>query len=200
MSATVGISQAKVTRIKPKHLVILVAASVMGTGLAVFGNLVRLEPIASAHYLVTGIMSVMSMWLGGWGMLAQAIGGALGGIIAGMPVPISLAFTIPLGLLQGFLPAMAMRTLKMDPGLKSKRDWLIFIGVVVLINVIIPDILLWAGLTAYNHWSLQTIFNASYLQDSLLHILTYLIVTFALCKGVSRFVMRSRFYIKGWWD
>jgi hypothetical protein len=200
MSANVAIPQTKAGRIKPQHLAVLVIGSAIGTGLAVFGNLVHLEPIASASYLAAGIMSVLSMWFGGWGVLAQAIGVTLGGIIADMPIPISLAFTIPLGLFQGFLPAMAVRTLKMDPTLKSKRDWLIFVGVVVLINVIISDVFISAGLATYNHWPLQVTFNADFPLKILLDILTFLIITAALCKGLSGYVGRTRFYNKGWWD
>jgi hypothetical protein len=201
MSTNIDLTQNKAPRIKSKHIAILVVGSAIGAVLAAFGIVSAFAvPGVSAFYIAIGFMSSMSMWFGGWGVLAQAIGGTLGGIIAGSPIPISMALNIPLGLIQGYLPAMAVRTLKMDPRLKTRRDWLIYIVVVVLINVIIPGILFSAGLAAFGILPLQVAFTVGLLSYVLGDIVVILIITTALCKGLSQFVMRTPFYIKGWWD
>jgi hypothetical protein len=186
--------------LRPKHIAIMVVVAAAVTLLGTFGIIsFAAVPGVSAFYIAIGFSTAFCIWFGGWGVIGAAIGTTLAGIIGGTPLPVVLLAAITDGLLEKVLAAWSVRGLGMDPRLLTKRDWLIYILVCVLGVVVIPGAIFMAWLAAFGvmPWNVAFTFGlTSYVVGD---ILVILIITTALLKGLSAFVMRTQFYIKGWW-
>lgn len=187
--------------IRPKHIAIMVVIAAAVTLLGTFGIISFIAvPGVSAFYIAIGFSTVFCVWFGGWGVIGSAIGTTLAGIISGTPLPVILIANLTNGLLEKIIPAWTARGLGMDPRLLGKRDWIIYILGCVIVPVIIPGIMFmsWLAVFGVMPWNVAfTIGITSYVVGD---ILVILIISTALLKGLSSFVMRTQFYIKGWWD
>ena len=114
------------------HIVILALLIGIGFVVGAFGSISF--PLGfGVNFFWTGIVvqQVGPIWFGAWGVLAGAIFPFFSNAIAGTPFYVSLAY-IPANAIQAFLPAWAFRRFKLDPRLKSARDYIgLFIAMVV---------------------------------------------------------------------
>ena len=107
------------------HIVILALLIGIGFVVGAFGSISF--PLGfGVNFFWTGIVvqQVGAIWFGAWGVLAGAIFPFFSNAIAGTPFYVSLAY-IPANAVQAFLPAWIFRKYKLDPRLKSGRDYLL---------------------------------------------------------------------------
>ncbi len=141
-----------------------------------------------------------SVWFGAWGVLAIAPATILGGIMAGVPALFSVALNI-WTLFEGLSPALAFRSLKADPLLKSKKDWGLFVGMTLLGTVTtaaigvsmevpfgyIPGMFTPAWWVGWGAWGI-------------LDFVMGIILAPLLLKGLTPSIRRAGLYVRGWWS
>jgi integral membrane sensor domain MASE1 len=145
--------------VQPIHIVILALSSAIATVLGIIS--VQLVPVVtipgvSGLFLAAGFYVPFGLWWGIWGALAGGISGFL--LIAiGTPVPLAAFFFIG-DFLEPFVPLVAFRVLKLDPGLRNTKSvvgYLIFgvIGGALASALVGPTgIIVTAGLSMDAWW------------------------------------------------
>ena len=117
---------------------IVITALLIGIGFVVgaFGSISF--PLGfGVNFFWTGIavQQVGSIWFGAWGVIAGTIFPFFSNAIAGTPFYVSAAY-IPANLVQAFLPAWVFRRFKLDPRLKTGRDyWILLLAMVVSLSL-----------------------------------------------------------------
>ena len=110
------------------YLVILVGVTLINTVLARFGVIAR--PIGlgcSGLYLSVAFMIAFALWFGGWGVIAAYVGCFIGaGLLGGMPHGVNLYWSLA-DVWQVLIPLAAFKAFDADVGLKTRRDFLIFL-------------------------------------------------------------------------
>lgn len=178
---------------------IVVTALLIGIGFVVgaFGSISF--PLGfGVNFFWTGItvQQVGAIWFGMWGVIAGAIFPFFSNAVAGTPFYVSLAY-IPANAVQAFLPAWVFRRFKLDPRLKSVRD---YIG--LIIAMIISDIIgaLWSVLIVLRGFKLLTaesvpLFIWGWFGGNLIAGIVFNII---LLKALSSVVIRTKMFVKGW--
>jgi hypothetical protein len=117
------------------YLAILPALVLINTILARFGVIAR--PIGlgcSGLYFAVAVMIVFALWFGGWGVLAAYLGCIVGaGWLGGMPFGINLYWSLA-DVWQVLIPLAAFRAFNAEVGLRTNRDFALFIGFGWLLN------------------------------------------------------------------
>ncbi|MEW6651444.1 MAG: hypothetical protein AB1453_14815, partial [Chloroflexota bacterium] len=150
------------------------------------------------NFFWTGIavQQVGAIWFGGWGVIAGAVFPFFSNAIAGTPFYVSAAY-IPANAVQAFLPAFAFRYFKLDPRLKSGRDFLIFFASMVVSSAFGA---LWSTLVVLRGFNLLT-------TDSLPlfiwgwfggNVVAGVVLNFILLKALSAVVIRTPAFVKRW--
>lgn len=179
---------------------IVITALLIGIGFVVgaFGSISF--PLGfGVNFFWTGIavQQVGAIWFGGWGVIAGAIFPFFSNAIAGTPFYVSLAY-IPANAVQAFLPAWAFRKFKLDPRLKSGRDYLIFFGSMVVSSAFGA---LWSPLVVLRSFGLLTteslpLFIWGWFGGNML---AGIVFNFILLKALSSVVIRTPAFVKRWW-
>mgnify|MGYP006935318048 CR=1 FL=1 len=181
------------------HIVILALLIGIGFVVGAFGSISF--PLGfGVNFFWTGIVvqQVGPIWFGAWGVLAGAIFPFFSNAIAGTPFYVSLAY-IPANAIQAFLPAWAFRRFKLDPRLKSSRD---YIG--LLIAMIVSSALgaLYSVLVVLKGFGLLTtdstpLFIWGWFGGNLV---AGIVFNFILLKALSGVVIRTTAFVKRWWS
>lgn len=201
MGETLEALESSKFRVRPKHIAIVVVVAATVGILGAFGIISFFAvPGVSAFYIAIGFYTAFAVWFGGWGVVGVTIGTSLGAIFAGTPIPIALAANIPGSIIQAGLPAAAVRWLGMDPRLKSRRDWIIFVLVCNLLTVVIPGSMFMATLAAFGIMPWKVAFTAGITSYIVGDVIVIFLITAPLLKGLSNYVMRTQFYMEGWWE
>lgn len=179
------------------HIVILALLIGIGFVVGAFGSISF--PLGfGVNFFWTGIVvqQVGSIWFGIWGVIAGTIFPFFSNAIAGTPFYVSLAY-IPANFVQAFLPAWAFRRFKLDPRLKSGRDW----GI-LLLSMIVSSAFgaLYSPLVVLKGFGLLT-------TDSLPlfiwgwfggNVVAGVVFNFILLKALSGVVIRTTAFVKRW--
>jgi hypothetical protein len=180
------------------HIVILALLIGIGFVVGAFGSISF--PLGfGVNFFWTGItvQQVGSIWFGGWGVLAGAIFPFFSNGIAGTPFYVSLAY-IPANAVQAFLPAWIFRKYKLDPRLKSGRDYLLLFVAMIVSSAFGA---LWSPLVVLKGFGLLT-------TDSLPlfiwgwfggNVVAGVVFNFILMKALSPVVIRTTAFVKKWW-
>jgi hypothetical protein len=181
------------------HIVILALLIGIGFVVGAFGSISF--PLGfGVNFFWTGIVvqQVGPIWFGAWGVLAGAIFPFFSNAIAGTPFYVSLAY-IPANAIQAFLPAWTFRHYKLDPRLKSARD---YIG--LLIAMIVSSALgaLYSVLVVLKGFGLLTtdstpLFIWGWFGGNLV---AGIVFNFILLKALSGVVIRTTAFVKRWWS
>ncbi len=180
---------------------IVITALLIGIGFVVgaFGSISF--PLGfGVNFFWTGIavQQVGAIWFGGWGVIAGAVFPFFSNAIAGTPFYVSAAY-IPANAVQAFLPAWAFRKFKLDPRLKSGRDYLIFFLSMVVSSAFGA---LWSTLVVLRGFNLLTV-------DSLPlfiwgwfggNVVAGVVLNFILLKALSAVVIRTPAFVKRWFS
>jgi len=178
---------------------IVITALLIGIGFVVgaFGSISF--PLGfGVNFFWTGIavQQVGAIWFGAWGVIAGAVFPFFSNAIAGTPFYVSLAY-IPANAVQAFLPAWVFRKFKLDPRLKSKRDYLFFFGSMLVSSAFGA---LWSTLVVLRGFGLLT-------TDSLPlfiwgwfggNVVAGVVLNFVLLKALSGVVIRTPAFVKRW--
>ena len=181
------------------HIVILALLIGIGFVVGAFGSISF--PLGfGVNFFWTGIVvqQVGAIWFGGWGILAAAIFPFFSNAIAGTPFYISLAY-IPANAIQAFLPAWVFRKFKLDPRLKSKKDYLFFLGAMVVSSALGA---LYSVLVVLKGFGLLTadstpLFIWGWFGGNLV---AGIVFNFVLMKALSGVVIRTTAFVKRWWS
>lgn len=181
------------------HIVILALLIGIGFVVGAFGSISF--PLGfGVNFFWTGIVAqqVGSIWFGGWGVLAAAIFPFFSNAIAGTPFYISLAY-IPANAIQAFLPAWVFRKFKLDPRLKSTRDYLGLLASMIVSSAIGA---LYSVLVVLKGFGLLTtdstpLFIWGWFGGN---VVAGVVFNFILLKALSGVVIRSTAFVKRWWS
>ncbi len=178
---------------------IVITALLIGIGFVVgaFGSISF--PLGfGVNFFWTGIavQQVGAIWFGGWGVIAGAVFPFFSNAIAGTPFYISAAY-IPANAVQAFLPAWAFRRFKLDPRLKSGRDYLIFFAAMVVSSAFGA---LWSTLVVLRGFNLLTteslpLFIWGWFGGN---VVAGVVFNFILLKALSAVVIRTPAFVKRW--
>ena len=181
------------------HIVILALLIGIGFVVGAFGSISF--PLGfGVNFFWTGIVAqqVGSIWFGGWGVLAAAIFPFFSNAIAGTPFYISLAY-IPANAIQAFLPAWVFRKFKLDPRLKSSKDYLYFLAAMIVSSALGA---LYSVLVVLKGFGLLTtdstpLFIWGWFGGNLV---AGVVFNFILMKALSGVVIRTTAFVKRWWS
>jgi hypothetical protein len=178
---------------------IVITALLIGIGFVVgaFGSISF--PLGfGVNFFWTGIavQQVGAIWFGAWGVIAGSIFPFFSNAIAGTPFYVSLAY-IPANFVQAFLPAWAFRRFKLDPRLKSKRDYLIFFATMIVSSALGA---LWSTLVVLRGFDLLTteslpLFIWGWFGGN---VVAGVVFNFVLLKALSSVVIRTPAFVKRW--
>jgi len=145
------------------HVVALALFTGIGIVVGTFGSLAVPIGFVSAFWPGQAIQAVGSVWYGMWGGVAAFVFPLISNAMSGSaPLPVSLAY-IPGNLIQGIAAGWVFRQFKLNPSLKSGKDWLGFtlVGIILanafgalwgtwvlrIFGLITPDahVVAWAG-------------------------------------------------------
>ena len=178
---------------------IVITALLIGIGFVVgaFGSISF--PLGfGVNFFWTGIavQQVGAIWFGAWGVIAGAIFPFFSNAIAGTPFYVSLAY-IPANAVQAFLPAWAFRRFKLDPRMKSARDYLILLATMVVSSAFGA---LWSPLVVLQGFGLLTteslpLFVWGWFGGNMV---AGIVFNFILLKALSSVVIRTPAFVKRW--
>jgi hypothetical protein len=180
------------------HVVMTALFAGVGIVVGTFGSLAIPVGFVSAFWPGQAVQCVGSIWYGMWGGIAGILFPIISNVIgAGVAIPVSLAY-IPGNLAQSIIAGWAFRQFRCDPRLKSPKDWIVFLGLGILLSNIIgaawgtacqrvfglltPD----AHLVAFFGWFLGNSVGSG-------------ILGVVMLKFISPMVIRSKAFCKGYW-
>lgn len=180
------------------HIVILALLIGIGFVVGAFGSISF--PLGfGVNFFWTGIavQQVGPIWFGAWGVIAGTIFPFFSNAIAGTPFYVSLAY-IPANAVQAFLPAWVFRRFKLDPRLKSTRDWLWLLAAMVVSSAFGA---LWSPLVVLRGFGLLTtdsvpLFIWGWFGGN---VVAGIVFNFILLKVLSPVVIRTTAFVKKWW-
>lgn len=181
------------------HIVILALLIGIGFVVGAFGSISF--PLGfGVNFFWTGIavQQVGSIWFGAWGVLAGIIFPFFSNAIAGTPFYVSLAY-IPANFVQAFLPAWVFRHYKLDPRLRSKRDY----GILFLAMIVSSAFgALYSPLVVLKGFGLLTaesvpLFIWGWFGGN---VIAGIVFNFILLKALSGVVIRTTAFVKQWWS
>ncbi|MDA8193911.1 MAG: hypothetical protein M0Z53_07935 [Thermaerobacter sp.] len=115
------------------HFVMAALFTGIGVVVGTFGSLAVPLGFVSAFWPGQAIQAVGSVWYGMWGGVASFVFPLISNALSGSaPLPVSLVY-IPGNFVQGMLAGWAMRKFGCDPRLRSKKDWVVFTVVGVIL-------------------------------------------------------------------
>jgi len=178
---------------------IVITALLIGIGFVVgaFGSISF--PLGfGVNFFWTGIavQQVGAIWFGMWGVIAGAVFPFFSNAVAGTPFYVSLAY-IPATAVQAFLPAWVFRHYKLDPRLKSARDYLILFAAMVVSSAFGA---LWSPLVVLQGFGLLTteslpLFIWGWFGGN---VVAGVVFNFILLKALSGVVIRTPAFVKRW--
>lgn len=182
----------------PVH--VIMTALFIGIGIVVgtFGSLAVPIGFTSAFWPGQAVQAVGAVWFGGWGIIAGTIFPVLSNTISGSaPLPVSLAY-VPGNIAQTGLAALAMKKFNAHPALKERRDWIVFIGLGVVVANVIGSLwgttmLLAFGLITAEAW--PVVWIGWWIGNTVPGIVFGSI----LLKYVSPVIIDSKAFVKNWW-
>jgi len=171
-----------------------------GIGIVVgtFGSLSIPLGFISGFWPGQAIQGVGTIWFGWWGVIAATVFPMISNSLSGAaPLVVSLTY-IPAQLGESLPAGWIFRKLKLDPRLKTGRDWLWF----TLMGVIVPNILgaAW-GSTMLRSWGLITAEAHLFTFFGWMfgNIIPGFLVGAVMLKFISPLVLKSKSFCKGWW-
>ncbi len=120
------------------YLAIFVVLIILNTLLVAFGEIrYSNAPGGVGLYTAVAFMIAFALWFGGWGVIAAYVGCFIGaGMLMGLPVDVNLYWSLT-DLWQVLIPLVAFKAFDADVGLKTRRDFFIFLGFGWLLNNVV---------------------------------------------------------------
>ena len=182
------------------YLVILAGITIVNALLARFGLIARpIGPGSSGLYFAVAFMIAFALWFGGWGVLAAYLGGIIGaGWVGGIPLGVNLYWSLA-DVWQVLIPLAAFKAFDADVGLRTRRDFLIFLCFGWLLNNAVgagwgATMLAVGGLVS--SWNdVPGIFSGWLIGNLIVTIL----ITPLLLRFLTPHIRNAGVYVKGYW-
>jgi integral membrane sensor domain MASE1 len=181
-----------------KYIIIFVIATVINSLLARFAVVAfPSAPGVSELYFAVAFMIVFTLWFGAWGAIAAYLGCIIGSGLSYVPFSVNLYWSLA-DLWQVLIPLFAFKAFHADVGLKTKRDFLIYLVFGVLLNCLIGAI--WGStmlaVGGVYEWSeVGKAFTSWFVGD----IIVVIVITTLLLKYVTGYIVKSGLYVKNYW-
>jgi len=184
---------------KPGTIHIAVFALLIGVGAVAgaFGSLaIPLGFGVTGFWPGVAVQAVGSIWFGLWGVIAGGLFPFISNSLAGAPLYVSVAY-LPSNIVQGLVPLLAFKYLRLDPRLRSIKDYIGYILFAVVINNVLGAS--WA-VTALQYFGLITVGSVPLFFSgwTIGNGVPSLIFGIILLKALSPIIIRSRAFCKGW--
>ena len=181
------------------YLVFLIIITAINSLLARFGVITYpVGPGSSGLYFSVAFMITFTLWFGAWGAIAAYIGCLIGaGMLAGMPLDVNIYWSLA-DLWQVLIPLMAFKTFDADVGLRTRRDFLIFLIFGWMLNNVVgagwgASTLALGGIASWN--DVPSIFLG--------WLIGNLIVTIAiaplLLRYITPFIQKAKLDVRKYW-
>ncbi len=180
-------------------LIILVIITAINSLLARFGVIAYpVGPGSSGLYFSVAFMIAFTLWFGAWGAIAAYIGCLIGAaMLASIPFDVNLYWSFA-DLWQVLIPLMAFKTLDADIGLRTRRDFLIFLIFGWVLNNLVgagwgASTFALGGIASWN--DAPSILVGWFIGN--------LIVTIAisplLLRYITPYIQKARLYVRKYW-
>ncbi|MGB2956438.1 MAG: hypothetical protein WBB64_10795 [Anaerolineales bacterium] len=180
------------------HIFITILLITIGFVVGAFGS-VSFPLEFGVNFFWTGIVvqQIGSIWFGAWGVIAGAIFPFFSNAITGTPFYVSLAY-LPANAIQAFLPAWVFRRFKLDPRMKTGKDYLYLLLAMVVSSIIGS---LWSVLVVLKGYDLLPpgsvpLFIWGWFGGN---VIAGVVFNFILLKALSEMVIRTKAFVKRWW-
>ena len=176
----------------------LIVSAAITAVLGTLGSVVFpfLGPISSFYPGVAFQVS-FGIWFGLWGAIGGGwIGPFIGLLLAGTAVPLAAAIAVG-DFAQSFIPMLAFRLGKVNPELKTKKDWAVHIAVNVIFAQAVGATIGAGSLAAYGifPWS---VFPIAWLGWFGSNVVVVAIITTILLKVFSGYLGKTALYVQGY--
>lgn len=157
-------------------------------------------PGVAALYPATAFEVVFGSWFGVWGGIAAYIALVIAGTYGGwFPLPLGLVLAVS-DFSGAVIPAAAFRLLKGDVGLKSRRDWAIYIAFGIILSTV-PGSLYYNLINLYVGWIPSwEAFWVGVISWNLGNFLVNTVIGIPLLRVVTPYVKRAGLYVEGWFS
>ena len=181
------------------YLIILIIITIINSLLARFAIITwQIAPGISGLYFAVAFMIAFTLWFGIWGAMAAYIGCFIGaGMTAGLPPGLNVYWSLA-DLWQVLIPLIAFKTLGADAGLRTKRDFLVFLIFGLVLNNFVGAA--WGASTL----ALGGIISWNNTQEEFVGwLIGNLIVTIAITPLLLRYITphikKSGLYVRNYW-
>lgn len=181
------------------YMAILVVLVIINTILARFG--VIAYPIghgSSGLYFAVAFMIAFALWFGGWGVIAAYIGCFIGaGVLSGMPLNVNLYWSIA-DIWQVLIPLAAFKAFNADAGLRTSRDFVIFLIFGWLLNNLVgagfgASMLAISGIASWN--AVPSIFTGWLIGN----LIVTIVITPLLLRYITPHIQKTGVFVKKYW-
>ncbi len=181
-----------------RNLIILVVLAIINSLLSHFAAVAwPSAPSVAALYFAVAFMIPFTLWFGAWGAIAAYAGCVIGVGLFTMPLSVNLYWSLA-DLWQVLIPLIAFRRFHADIGLKTGRDFLIFLIFGWLLNNLAGAI--W-GSTMLSVGGIST---WDFVPNTLVvwfagNLIVTVVITTALLRYVTPYIAKPGLLVKEYW-
>ena len=177
------------------YIIILIIITIINSVISRFAVITwKIAPGVAVLYFAVAFMIAFALWFGMWGAIAAYIGCFIGaGMTAGLPPDVNVYWSLA-DLWQVLIPLIAFKTLGADAGLKTKRDFLIFLIFGIVLNNLVGAI--WGSITITPgvSWK-QDMFVSWFITNLIITI----VITPLLLRYITPYIKRWGVYVRNYW-
>jgi len=181
-----------------KYIIIFVIASVINALLARFADVnFPSAPVVSNLYFAVAFMIAFTLWFGAWGAIAAYLGCIIGSGLSFVPFSVNLYWSLA-DLWQVLIPLVAFKGFHADIGLKTKRDFFIYLIFGWLLNCLAGAI--WGSTMlavggVYGWSEVAKTFISWFVGD----LIVVIVITTLLLRYVTGYIIKSGLYVNNYW-
>ena len=181
-----------------RNLIILLVVAIINALLSHFAAVAwPSAPGIAALYFAVAFMIPFTLWFGAWGAIAAYAGCVIGVGLFTMPLSVNLYWSLA-DLWQVLIPLVAFRRFHADVGLKTGRDFLIFLIFGWLLNNLAGAVwgstmLSLGGISTWN--SVPTTLVVWFAGN----LIVTVVITTALLKYVTPYIEKPGLLVKEYW-
>ncbi|MCZ7382143.1 MAG: hypothetical protein O8C64_11325 [Candidatus Methanoperedens sp.] len=181
------------------YIGILIIITIINSLLSRFAIITwQIAPGVSGLYFAVAFMIAFTLWFGVWGAIAAYIGCFIGaGMSTGLPPGVNAYWSLA-DFWQVLIPLVAFRISGADAGLKTKRDFSIFLVFGVVLNNIVgagwgASTLARGGIISWNN--VPGVFAGWLIPN----IIVTIVITPLLLRYITPHIKKSRLYVRNYW-
>ena len=175
------------------YIIILIIITIINSVISRFAVISwQIAPGVAVLYFAVAFMIAFALWFGIWGAIAAYIGCFIGAG-AGLPPDVNVYWSLA-DLWQVLIPLIAFRASGADVGLKTKRDFLIFLVFGLVLNNLVGAA--WGSITIPPgiSWK-QGVFISWFITN----LIVTIVITPLLLRYITPYIKRSGLYVRNYW-